>query len=78
MKAWFGDLGDGKHDGTADDPRMALIEVKAKYITYWMHTVGALGFMKEVGVAAMTGKVANTGATRELKEAAIEQARKMG
>jgi general stress protein 26 len=28
--AWFGDLGDGKHDGTADDPRMALIEVKAK------------------------------------------------
>jgi general stress protein 26 len=76
-KAWFGDLGDGKHDGSADDPRMTLIEVKAKYITYWMHQVGALGFMKEVGVAAVTGQVANTGATRELKEAAIEQARKM-
>ena len=27
--AWFGDLGDGKHDGSADDPRMTLIEVKA-------------------------------------------------
>lgn len=26
--AWFGDLGDGKHDGSANDPRMALIEVK--------------------------------------------------
>lgn len=25
-KAWFGDLGDGKHDGSADDPRMSLIE----------------------------------------------------
>jgi len=26
--AWFGDLGDGVHNGTADDPRMTLIEVK--------------------------------------------------
>ena len=56
---------------------MTLIEVKAKYITYWIHQVGALGFMKEVGVAAVTGQVANTGATRELKEAAIEKARTM-
>lgn len=30
IKAWFGDLGDGKHDGSAEDPRMTLIEVKAK------------------------------------------------
>lgn len=28
--AWFGDVGDGVHDGTASDPRMALIEVQAK------------------------------------------------
>lgn len=28
--AWFGDLGDGVHDGSATDPRMWLIEVKAK------------------------------------------------
>ena len=28
--AWFGDLGDGVHDGSADDPRMSLIEVKSK------------------------------------------------
>lgn len=27
--AWFGDLGDGVHDGSASDPRMSLIEVKA-------------------------------------------------
>jgi len=75
VKAWFGDLGDGKHDGSADDPRMALIEVKTNYISYWLHQVGALGFMKEVGVAAVTGKVANTGVQRELKEADIEEAR---
>ncbi len=29
-KAWFGDLGDGKHTGGPEDPRMKLIEVKAK------------------------------------------------
>jgi len=75
VKAWFGDLGDGKHDGTADDPRMTLIEVKTNYVTYWLHTVGALGFMKEVGVAALTGKVADTGVTRELMQSDIEKAR---
>jgi hypothetical protein len=56
---------------------MTLIEVKAKYVTYWQAEVGTLGFMKEVGVAAMTGKVADTGSLRELKEADLEQARKM-
>jgi len=34
VKAWFGDLGDGIHDGSGNDPRMALIEVKSNYITY--------------------------------------------
>lgn len=32
ISAWFGDLKDGTHDGTWKDPRMALIEVKAKYM----------------------------------------------
>lgn len=32
ISAWFGDLGDGVHDGTWKDPRMSLIEVKAKYM----------------------------------------------
>ncbi|KAF2815037.1 uncharacterized protein BDZ99DRAFT_458984 [Mytilinidion resinicola] len=74
-KAWFGDLGDGKHDGSADDPRMAQIEVKTNYISYWLHQVGALGFIKEVGLAAATGKVADTGVSREIKEADVEKAR---
>jgi len=26
IKAWFGDLGDGVHNGTYEDPRMTLIE----------------------------------------------------
>ena len=75
VSAWFGDLGDGVHNGTAEDPRMSLIEVKSKYISYWKHTVSSLGFIKEVGVATMTGSVANTGVTRELSEQDIEKAR---
>lgn len=76
LSAWFGDLGDGVHNGTAEDPRMALIEVRAKYISYWKATVGTLGFLKEVGVAAATGKVANTGVLRQLLEEDIEFARR--
>lgn len=30
VSAWFGDLGDGIHTGGPEDPRMSLIEVKAK------------------------------------------------
>ena len=30
ISAWFGDLGDGKHDGGPEDPRMKLIEVQPK------------------------------------------------
>jgi len=77
VKAWFGDLGDGKHDGSPDDPRMSLIEVKSKYIVYWLHQVGTLGFMKEVGVSAVTGRVADTGVLREFDEHDIEKARQL-
>lgn len=75
LSAWFGDLGDGKHNGTADDPRMTLIEVKPKYISYWKTTASSVGFLAEVGMASMTGKVANTGVLRELKEEDIKAAR---
>ena len=76
VSAWFGDLKDGVHNGTAEDPRMALIEVKSKHVAYWQSTVSSLGFLKEVGVAAVTGGVANTGVSRELTSSDLEQARK--
>ena len=76
MAAWFGDLGDGVHNGSADDPRMALIEVKAKYISYWKSTVGTLGFLKEVGQAVITGQVADNGVQRQFGEEDIEAMRK--
>ena len=74
--AWFRDLGDGVHTGTAEDPRMALIEVKAKYVSYWKCTRTCVGFVKEVTQASLQGKVANTGMMRQLTEEDLEQARK--
>ncbi|KAL1596011.1 hypothetical protein SLS59_008000 [Nothophoma quercina] len=72
---WFGDLGDGKHDGSPDDPRMTLIEVKSKYVSYYKTEVGLLGYAKEIAGAAITGGVANTGVLRELSEQDLEKAR---
>lgn len=75
--AWFGDLKDGVHNGTADDPRMALIEFKSRYVAYWKSTTKtSLGFLAEVGTAAFKGEVAQTGLSRELSEADLENARK--
>ena len=76
LSAWFGDLGDGVHNGTYSDPRMALIEVSAKHIVYWKSTVTSLGFVKEVAMGALKGEVASTGITRELGKADIEKMRK--
>ncbi|KAH8594670.1 hypothetical protein B0O99DRAFT_687447 [Bisporella sp. PMI_857] len=76
IKAWFGDLGDGKHDGSAEGPRVSLIEVKSKHVAYWKSTVGAVGFVKEFGVGALTGQVASIGILRPLLESDLELARR--
>ena len=68
-------MGDGVHNGKPEDPRMALIEVKSKYISYWKSTVTSLGFIKEVAVGAMTGQVASTGVQREFVESDITKMR---
>lgn len=75
--AWFGDLGDGVHNATAEDPRVTLIEVKADYITYWKTESTKIGYLKEVAQAAITGSVAQTGVIREMNQSEIEKARSM-
>ena len=70
--AWFGDLGDGVHTGGPEDPRMAIIEVKASYIAYWKHNVTSIGFLKEVTQASLTGQVADTGYQRHFTEEDIK------
>ncbi|KAL9058175.1 MAG: hypothetical protein Q9162_001899 [Coniocarpon cinnabarinum] len=72
VSAWFGDLGDGVHNGRPEDPRYHVILLKPKYISYWKSTVGTLGFMKEVGGAAATGTVAKNGVQREFNSEVIQ------
>ncbi|RAR09513.1 calmodulin-binding protein sha1 [Stemphylium lycopersici] len=74
--AWFGDLGDGKHTGGPEDPRMTLIEIKAKYISYYLTEVGLLGYAKEIIQANITGEVANTvhGAFHGTRDVKVEEA----
>ena len=55
---------------------MALIEVKAKYISYWKSTRTTPGFLKEVAQASLTGQVADTGISRRLEQEDIEEMRK--
>jgi len=33
LKAWIGDLGDGKHDGGPEDPRIGVIKVNARLLS---------------------------------------------
>jgi hypothetical protein len=55
VSAWFGDLGDGVHDGTAADPRVELIVVEPTEIRYWKKTQTNLGQLANVVVSAATG-----------------------
>ena len=64
------------HNATAEDPRVALIELKPRYVSYWKATVGTLGFFKEVGLAAVKGEVADTGVQRQLLQEDIQDMRK--
>ena len=76
VKAWFGDLGDGTHDGGPTDPRMKGIKITPTYAVYWIHGVGKEGFEKEVNEAKETGKVAQTGTLRELTKEELDGGRK--
>lgn len=75
ISAWMGDLGDGTHTGGPEDPRMALIELKTEYVSWWKSTVGTLGFAKEVGMAVVKGEVAMNGVQREFKGDVVEKMR---
>ncbi|KAF6763094.1 hypothetical protein DFP72DRAFT_986845 [Ephemerocybe angulata] len=72
--AWFGDLKDGVHKGDENDPRISLIEVIPDEIRYWYVTRGKIGRAMEVGVGAVTGKVASPGELRTITKQEIQLA----
>jgi len=77
LKAWLGDLGDGKHDGGPDDPRIGIISVKAKTITYAVTGQTALGRGIEIAKGTVTGEAPKVNNLREISESELDEWRKI-
>jgi len=73
LKTWMGDLGDGKHDGGPDDPRIGAIRIKSKTITYSFFKRSAVGRTVEIAKGAVTGETPGFNYIREFDEAELNQ-----
>jgi len=72
LKAWIGDLGDGIHDGSAKDPRLAVIKVQTLTATYAIAHAPSIKRTLEVAKGVVTGNAASVNTLRELSEADVE------
>lgn len=66
LKAWVGDLGDGKHDGSENDPRIGVIRIKMNLATYALVSKNIISRAADVVQGAITGKVASVNMVREI------------
>ncbi|KAG9773550.1 Protein bli-3 [Exophiala dermatitidis] len=73
LKTWVGDLGDGVHDGSENDPRIGIIKVKTITATYAVSKGTSLGRAVEMVKGAVTGEVANVNDLREISQEEIQQ-----
>jgi len=73
LKAWLGDLGDGTHDGSENDPRIGVIKVKALTATYALPKGTSLGRGYEIAKGTITGETANVNELREINEQELKE-----
>jgi len=73
LKAWLGDLGDGKHDGGEEDPRIGVIRVEAKTVTYQVVRKTMIGRAVEMVQGVVTGEAPAVGKLREITESEISE-----
>ncbi|RXK41477.1 hypothetical protein M231_01185 [Tremella mesenterica] len=66
LKAWFGDKGDGIHDGGPTDPRMAVFQVKIDEIRHFHQKRTMIGTAVDVVASAVSGEVATPGEVRTI------------
>lgn len=71
LKAWVGDLGDGTHDGSANDPRIGVIRVRTKTATYALVRKNAVARAVDIAQGAVTGKTASVNKLREITEGEV-------
>lgn len=68
LKAWIGDLGDGKHDGGPDDPRICAIKVTALTAQYATAKRTAIGGFVEFAKGVVTGESPDVNKLRYIDE----------
>lgn len=73
LRAWFGDLGDGVHDGGPEDPRIGVIRVEAKTATYALASGSSLGRGVAMVKGAITGEAPKVTDLRELGEEEVQE-----
>jgi len=73
LKAWIGDLGDGKHDGGPEDPRIVLIKVKTVTAQYALSRRTMIGGVVEFAKGVATGEAPSVNKLRHIDEAEIQQ-----
>jgi len=72
LKAWLGDLGDGKHNGGPEDPRIGVIRVKTNTATYAIVRKNAMARGVELAQGLVTGKAPAVNKLREISESEVE------
>ncbi|KAI0112772.1 pyridoxamine 5'-phosphate oxidase [Hypoxylon sp. NC0597] len=73
LKAWLGDLGDGIHDGSENDPRIGVLKVKTSSVTYAITDKTLVGRAAEIAKGTITGEVAGVNKLREISEDEVRQ-----
>lgn len=73
LKAWIGDLGDGKHDGGPEDPRIGIIRVKASTAQYAVSNRTQIGGFVELAKGVATGSSPSVNKLRHISEAEVQQ-----
>ncbi len=68
LRAWVGDLGDGTHDGSVDDPRIGVIKLVPDTATYALADMGVLRQTVEVAKSTVTGSAASVNRLRHISE----------
>lgn len=73
LKAWLGDLGDGTHDGSENDPRIGVIRVKMNTATYSLLSKNFFSRAAEVASGVVTGRPASVNHLREISDSEVKE-----
>jgi general stress protein 26 len=68
LKAWLGDLRDGRHDGGPDDPRIRVIKVKVMAMTYAVSRNTMIGHGIEMVKGIITVEAPSVNKLRDISE----------